>query len=125
MTNNKLKTIFSKTKGHCHFCGDPVDFDKYGCKNTKDLKGAWEADHIIQKGKGGSKSAENCLPACVRCNRLRWHRKGDNLRELLLLGLVAKDMAIKRTKLGKQIIYLKNKRLVENEKRRGSRRNSQ
>ena len=104
MNSKQLKIIYSKTKGHCHFCGDPVIFNRYGCKKIKDLEGAWEADHIIQKGKGGSKSAENCLPACVRCNRLRWHRKGDNLRELLLLGLVAKDMVNKKTKLGYMFI---------------------
>ena len=86
-----LKVIFDKTAGHCHFCGDPLVLKKYGWKDLDDLDGAWELDHVIQKGKSGSENAGNCLPACVRCNRLRWHRPGQDLRELLLLGLVAKD----------------------------------
>ena len=89
-TKNKIKEIFSKTKGHCHFCGDPLILERYGRKDLDDLDGAWETDHIIQKGKGGRKEAENCLPACLRCNRLRWHRKGNDLRDLILLGLMQK-----------------------------------
>jgi len=27
-TKNKIKEIFSKTKGHCHFCGDPLILEK-------------------------------------------------------------------------------------------------
>jgi len=118
MNNKQLKTIFDKTKGHCHFCGDFLVFKKYGCKNIKDLKGAWEADHVIQRAKGGSTVFENYLPACVRCNRLRWHRKGSDLRDLLLLGLIANTEIQKKTLLGKQLIQLKSKRIKNNEKRR-------
>lgn len=117
-TNNKLKAIFEKTGGHCHFCGDSLVFEKYGVKDINDLDGAWEADHIIQKGKGGSKSVENCLPSCVRCNRLRWHRKGANLRELIFLGLIAFDEIKKKTDLGNKISNLREKRLEANKKRR-------
>lgn len=119
-TNSKLKAIFEKTKGHCHFCGDSLILEKYGVKNINDLDGAWETDHIIQKGKGGSKTVENCLPSCVRCNRLRWHRKGDNLRELIFLGLIAKDEIKKGSEIGKTFTTLKNKR---NEANRNRRRN--
>lgn len=117
-TYNKLKAIFEKTDGHCHFCGDSVVLEKYGVKDINDLDGAWEADHIIQKGKGGSKDAENCLPSCVRCNRLRWHRKGGDLRELIFLGLVAKDEIKKGSTAGKSILELKNKRERSNMSRR-------
>lgn len=120
MNNKQLKTIFNKTKGHCHFCGDPLVLQRYGCKDIEDLAGAWEADHIIQQGKGGSKSAENCLPACVRCNRLRWHRKGNNLRDLLLLGLISKVEIRKKTSIGKQLLKLKSNRIKINKKRRRS-----
>lgn len=113
-----LVAIFQKTEGHCHFCGDPLILSKYGCKDINDLNGAWEADHVIQRGKGGKKEAENCLPACVRCNRLRWHRKGDNLRELLILGLIAKDEIKKCSSIGTTISNLQIKRVSDNEKRR-------
>ena len=117
-TNNKLKAIFEKTEGHCHFCGDSLVLEKYGVKDINDLDGAWEADHVIQKGKGGSKDFENCLPSCVRCNRLRWHRKGDDLRELIFLGLIAKDEIKKGSTVGKLISELKNKRDESNRNRR-------
>lgn len=117
-TNNKLKAIFEKTEGHCHFCGDSLVLEKYGVKDINDLDGAWEADHVIQKGKGGSKNVENCLPSCVRCNRLRWHRKGDDLQELIFLGLIAKDEIKKGSTVGKLISELKNKRIKSNRNRR-------
>ena len=86
MHTSELQQIWEKTKGHCHFCGDPVDFDKRGWRDGE-LAGYWEVDHVIQRDKGGSAHSENCLPACTRCNRLRWHRSGEQVRELLFLGL--------------------------------------
>ncbi len=118
MTTKTLKQIFDRTQGHCHFCGDPVVFTKYGLKNLDDINGVWEVDHIIQRGKGGSKNAENCLPACYRCNRLRWHRTGDAIRELLFLGLIAKDQILKNNKLGKEFLALKTRRELQNASRR-------
>ena len=117
-SNDQLKKIFERTKGHCHFCGDKVIFDKYGCKNINDLDGAWESDHVIQKAKGGNVKEENCLPACVRCNRLRWHYKGNELRELIFLGIIAKKEINKNSKVGEDILILKGKRENSNEKRR-------
>lgn len=118
MNKEYLRGIFLKTSGHCHFCGDSLVFRKYGCKDLEDLAGAWEADHVIQRGKGGSKKVENCLPACVRCNRLRWHRTGKNLRDLLLFGLIASVEIRNKTALGKQLQRLKSNRIMANQKRR-------
>lgn len=116
--NNKLTTVFNKTFGHCHFCGDPLIFQKYGLKDIENINGAWEADHVIQKGKGGTKEIINCLPTCIKCNRLRWHRKGQNLRELIFLGLIAKNEISKKSKIGIEINKLKSKRIIGNIKRR-------
>ena len=116
--SNQLKEIFERTNGHCHFCGDPLILEKYGLKNLKDLDGVWEADHIIQKAKKGQKSAENCLPACYRCNHLRWHRAGSDLRELIFLGLICKDEIKKVSDFGKHILNLKAKREEANRRRR-------
>jgi 5-methylcytosine-specific restriction endonuclease McrA len=118
LSDATLKLIFDRTAGHCHFCGDPLVLAKYGWKALDDLDGAWELDHVIQKAKGGSENDGNCLPACVRCNRLRWHRQGRVLRELLLLGLVAKDEIKKSSPLGKAILELKERRLQNNRNRR-------
>ena len=118
ITNDNLMSVFEKTKGHCHFCGDPLVFEKYGLKDINAIDGAWEADHIIQKHKGGDKEISNCLPSCVKCNRLRWHRKGDDLRDLIFLGLIAKDEIKKESETGRKMIELKLKRIGANLKRR-------
>lgn len=118
ITNKQLLSIFERTSGHCHFCGDPLVFEKYGLKDINDIDGAWEADHVIQKQKGGNKDAENCLPSCVKCNRLRWHRKGDDLRELIFLGLITKDEIKKNSLIGKEVTDLRQKRISANHRRR-------
>lgn len=117
MRNGQLRETWEKTNGHCHFCGDPVEFEKRGWHDG-DLSGYWEVDHVIQKDKGGHDSKDNYLPACTRCNRLRWHRTGDKIRELLLLGLIAKDEIKKGTNTGKALVKLRGKRLLNNSKRR-------
>lgn len=117
-TAKSLAAIFQRTEGHCHFCGDPLLLERYGVDDINNLEGAWEADHVIQRAKGGKKEADNCLPACVRCNRLRWHRKGNEIRELLLLGLIAKDQIKKSSPIGKSLSDLMVKRLSNNERRR-------
>ncbi|MBI2839750.1 MAG: HNH endonuclease [Acidobacteria bacterium] len=120
MRETELREIFAKTNGHCHFCGDLVDFGKRGW--DLDLSGRWEVDHVIQRGKGGLRSPANCLPACTRCNRLRWHRTGDAVRELLFLGLIARDEIKRGTILGRGLAELQNRRLNQNaNRRRGAR----
>jgi len=106
MTESERRKVFDKTSGHCHFCGDALD------------PSAWQLDHVIQRGKGGRSSSENYLPACGKCNHLRWHRTGAGLRELILLGLVAKDEIKKKTDLGEMIDEQLKKRLARNAGRR-------
>lgn len=117
MREDHLRQIWEKTQGHCHFCGDLVDFEKRGWHDT-DLTGYWEVDHVIQRGKGGNNSKNNCLPACTRCNRLRWHRTGEKIRELLIFGLIVQDEITQGTNLGKSILGLMGKRSLKNQKRR-------
>jgi 5-methylcytosine-specific restriction endonuclease McrA len=120
MNENQLRKIWKKTKGHCHFCGDPIVSEKRGWKRGS-LKGYWEVDHVIQLDKGGKNSIENCLPACTMCNRLRWSRLGIKLRKLIFLGLIAQAEIKKGTKLGKRIGELKKKRKVQTKHRRENR----
>ena len=117
MREKQLRQIWEKTQGHCHFCGDPIEFEKRGWREG-DLTGYWEIDHVVQRGKGGDNSVDNYLPACTRCNRLRWHRTGEKIRELLLLGLIAQDEVNRGTSLGESLIRLREKRLIDNKKRR-------
>ena len=116
MRESQLREIYDRTQGHCHFCGDPVVFERRGW--GPNLDGYWEIDHLIQRGKGGSKAAHNCLAACTRCNRLRWHRTGDAVRELLLLGLIARDEIAKRSATGRELLKLRERRLAKNAARR-------
>jgi len=117
MREQQLRLIWEKTHGHCHFCGDPVEFQKRGWTDGE-LVGYWEVDHIIQRGKGGAMSPENCLPACTRCNRLRWHRTGEAIRELLLLGLVASSEVRRHSDVGNDLERLRQDWLRRNERRR-------
>ena len=117
MTKIELRQVWEKTEGHCHFCGDAVDFDRRGWRDG-DLTGYWEVDHVIQRDKGGSVLADNCLPACTRCNRLRWHRKGEQIRELLFLGLIARDEIRRQSAVGRVLAHLRETRLVKNQPRR-------
>jgi 5-methylcytosine-specific restriction endonuclease McrA len=120
MTKGQLRKIWEKTQGHCHFCGDLVVFERRGWVDGA-LDGYWEVDHVIQRHKGGGKSLDNCLPACTRCNRLRWHRQGEAVRELLFLGLIARDEITKGTLTGQRLDELRRKRLEQNQKRRKQR----
>ncbi len=123
MTLDELRRIWQKTEGHCHFCGDPVIFERRGWIDG-DLSGYWEINHVIQRQKGGRVDADNCLPACTRCNRLRWHRKGEGIRELLFLGLIARDEIRSGTAVGKILARLQEQRLHRNKLRRKSRAHS-
>ena len=117
MNENQLRLIFQRTQGHCHFCGDPLDFEKRGWREG-DLTGYWEIDHIIQRAKDGAPSIDNCLPACTMCNRLRWHRRGQEVRELLQLGLIARDEVAKGSELGRALLEKQEQRLAKNVQRR-------
>ena len=116
MRESSLRAIFDKTRGHCHFCGDVVTFENRGWSESPD--GHWEVDHVIQRDKGGAKSAENCLPACMRCNRLRWHRTGAAMRDILLLGIIARKQIKQRSRMGLELVRLRANRLAENKRRR-------
>jgi hypothetical protein len=116
MHEHSLRDIYGRTNGHCHFCGDPIKFENRGWSEEPD--GHWEVDHVIQRGKGGTRGPDNCLPACTRCNGLRWHRTGDDLRDLLLYGLIAVRAIKARSPIGKELERLKEARLAANARRR-------
>lgn len=119
MTETQLRKIFDKTSGHCHFCGDKLAFGGRGY-SRKNHQGFWEVDHVIQRAKGGHKSADNCLPACTRCNRLRWHRTGKAMQRLLLLGVIAWTEITRKSELGKILSRLELARIKRNRSRRRS-----
>lgn len=111
-----MRQIFYKTGGICHFCGDELELNRRGW--AKNLQGRWEVDHIRQRGKGGRSTTDNYLPACTRCNRLRWHRTGEGIRELLELGTIAAHEIDKDSELGTELVRLRLRRRQSNRKRR-------
>lgn len=117
MQENQLREIWLKTGGHCHFCGDPVVFARRGWRSGS-LRSYWEVDHVIQRAKGGAVAAENRLPACTRCNRLRWHRTGRDLRELLLLGIIASQEIRRDSAVGQALLERQAQRQRANRRRR-------
>ena len=52
--------IYSKTDGHCAYCGCEINFDYF------------VIDHIIPKAKGGSSRIENLIPSCRDCNAMKY-----------------------------------------------------
>ena len=117
MNEDLVRAVYDKTHGHCHFCGDKIVLGYHGKTKGHPLRGAWEMDHVIQAAKGGRSNPDNYLPACWKCNRLRWHRKGKDLRRLILLGLVANGEIKRKTELGRAISVKLAQRQATNKKR--------
>lgn len=117
MTEAQFREIWKKTNGHCHFCGDPVSLSKRGYRRIR-ADGCWEVDHVVQRHRGGSVSTENCLPACTSCNRLRWHRRGAAIRELLVLGMIARREIDKLSGTGKELVRLRTEQIRRTARRR-------
>lgn len=57
-TRERLK-IYRKTKGHCYFCGEFVDFDSF------------EIEHRIPISKGGTNDLSNLFCSCHCCNSIK------------------------------------------------------
>ena len=103
----KEERIFKSTNGRCHFCGDRLAQENRGYPPSDEAwQGHWEVDHVVHRKRGGADTLDNCLPACTRCNRLRWQRRGRKLRYLLVLGQVADNQIKDRTDMGKKLIAL-------------------
>lgn len=117
----RLKAIFETTSGHCHFCGDRIVLSRYATKRQRRQllrskgwgwrTGYWEIDHIAQRDKGGRDRTANYLPACIGCNRLRWHRRGMHTRESILLGLIARHEIERNSEVGKRVRLNRQRRL--------------
>jgi hypothetical protein len=54
----------------------------------------------------------------MRCNRLRWHRTGESIREILLLGIIARKEMKNNSPSGRQLARLRVERLAQNKIRR-------
>jgi hypothetical protein len=75
----------------------------------------------ITLSSGAKAERRDRIIACLlvtRCNRLRWHRTEDALRDLLLYGVIAVKEIKARSQVGKELERLKKARLDANARRR-------
>src|SRR5688572_16285472 len=89
-TAREREAILLKTGGRCHVCG--------GVRGEH-----WCADHVSPKFRGGACAADNFLPSCPECNRLRWGNRPEVIREILRIGVYMRREKIRGTKLGKKV----------------------
>jgi len=118
MNKKELTKIWDKTGGYCHFCGRKLVFENYG--KNKFIEDNWNIDHIFPRAMGGDNTATNYLPICGECNRLKWHRTGEQIQELVKFGLVSLREKRKGTQIGKRISELYKLQQEANEARRSS-----
>lgn len=116
MDKKELIKIWAKTNGHCHFCGEKLTFENYG--KNKFIEDNWNIDHVFPRATGGDNAATNYLPICEGCNRLKWHRTGKQIQELVRFGLVSLREKRKGTQIGKKISELYSLQQKANEARR-------
>ena len=79
MNRHNMGLIFSKTDGHCTYCGTPLDpFSR------------WHMDHGIPKKQGGPTNYDNLWPACSKCNISKLDRTADEYRRAIPERLLRK-----------------------------------
>jgi 5-methylcytosine-specific restriction endonuclease McrA len=90
LTAAERAAILCKTGAKCHICGG-------------DIRGPWNADHILAHSAGGKHAAENYLPAHGTCNNYRWDYLPEEFELILKLGVWARTQVEKGTAVGRAI----------------------
>lgn len=90
LTAAERDDILSKTGAKCHICGG-------------DIRGPWNADHVMAHSAGGKHSADNYLPAHSSCNNYRWDYLPEEFELILKLGVWARTQVEKGTMVGRII----------------------
>jgi hypothetical protein len=90
LTAAERADILSKTGGKGHICGG-------------DIRGLWNADHVMAHSAGGKHSADNYLPAYSTCNNYRWDYLPEEFELILKLGVWARTQVEKGTIVGQSI----------------------
>ena len=106
LTKKERYSIWDKTDGKCHVCGEDVDKDKF------------EADHIKPHSSGGKNNIENFLATCKTCNNYRWHYSPEEIQWILKIGIWAKTKIGQNDKLGSIIADNFVKKEIKRESRR-------
>ncbi|HEY5865626.1 MAG TPA: HNH endonuclease [Candidatus Tectomicrobia bacterium] len=90
LTDTERADVLSKTGGKCHICGG-------------DIRGSWNADHVLAHSAGGRHSADNYLPAHGTCNHYRWDYLAEEFELILKLGVWARTQVERGTAVGRDI----------------------
>lgn len=64
-TKDELKSIYSRCKGACDICDQPIVFQAYG---RLDHPGGWQVDHSKAIARGGTNHPNNLVASHIRCN---------------------------------------------------------
>jgi len=65
--------VYTKTQGHCAYCGLHIDFDE-----------SWHIEHVVPKAQGGSDHIYNLFMACRKCNLKKKARTPHQFRKHIL-----------------------------------------
>ena len=107
-SNTRKDRIWTKTKGHCHLCGECLSYEE-----------PWAIDHLVPRASGGPDDEWNLLPACHFCNRMKKAAITYKMRRVLMYGRYCLDKATEREISGDgALIYEIVGRRVQNASRR-------
>ena len=87
----KRRSIFEKTGGRCHICGDELSLEDF------------HVDHVMPVRLGGDSSLSNLLAACGDCNRLKSAQRPAKIRDTLRIGIKARTHMKNGTVLGNKL----------------------
>lgn len=76
LTRELLGSVFSKTNGHCWYCG--FELDPFGL---------WHIDHQIPQSQNGTDHIDNLVPACRSCNLRKSNRNVEQYSKYLVQRL--------------------------------------
>lgn len=82
--------ILRKTGSRCHFCGG-------------EIRGVWDADHVLAHSAGGRHSVDNYLPAHRTCNNYRWDYLAEEFELIVKLGIWIRTEIEYGTRIGRTI----------------------
>ena len=99
--------VLSITAGRCHICGG-------------EIRGHWQADHVLAHSGGGGHREDNYLPAHSLCNNYRWDYQAEEFQLILKIGVWTRTQIERDKPLGRNVASA----FLAHESRRRSRRRS-
>ena len=77
--NDKIKSLFDKAKGRCHYCGCLTLL-----KPTVEQKHRQATrDHVLPKTRGGTNDEDNIVLACHLCNKVKYDMTGEEFLHVI------------------------------------------